>query len=325
MLSAIVQFYKQHGDNEPALRYLNQKRDVYKQAGNYLEEGNTLFEIGQLYGDSEQAAEAIKAYDAAVVSYREGRSQLNDYQNGYQVVANLLKIATAYGASQQKAIAVYEEALKLSLDSPTLIYNTHAIVSSLGQLYLEMKTDEGKAKATQLFESTLEVFRTRNAPGEADLRSTIGDVYRKVGDTAEARAAYDQALAIYRTKEFGSYRHTELLNKMGALAIEAKQQTSLADFFVSQADSARQAGDVQSQAFAFELAGIQYRGSREVEKAIGYFEQARALYHTAGRKTNEVTVLRTLATLYDSKGDKQKAKDLLRQANQLDPPLTPGP
>jgi tetratricopeptide (TPR) repeat protein len=188
-----------------------------------------------------------------------------------------------------------------------------------------MKTDEGKAKATQLFQSTLDTFRTRNIGSEAELKSTIGDVYRRVGDRVQARAAYDQALAIYRAKEFGSYRHTELLEKMGALAIEGNQKTSLGEFYVSQADSAGGAGDVPAEALAFELAGGYYRKSNEVQKAIDYFEQARERYHTASLKQREVSVLRTLASIYESKGDKPKAKELRKQADQLDPPPVTNP
>jgi tetratricopeptide (TPR) repeat protein len=196
-------------------------------------------------------------------------------------------------------------------------------VSSLGQLFLEMKTEEGNRKATQLFDSTIETLRARG--NEAELRSTIGDVYRKVGNKVEARASYDLALALYRTKEFGSYRHTEVLSKIGALEIEGRQQTSLGDFYLSQADSARQAGDVAAQALAFELAGGYYRKSNEVQKALGYFEQSQALYQTAGLKPRQVSVLRTLAGMYETKGDKQKARDLRRQADQLDPPPTSNP
>ena len=318
LLAAIAQFYKQHGDSDSAIRYLSQKREVYKQLGNGIEEGNTFYEIGTMYSDAEKTVDASKAFGEAFDSYRGSRDKLN--QNSHQVVANLLVIARNLAATdQQKSIAVYEEIMRICFATPNLIYNVVPAMQGLGEIYLEMKTEEGNAKARQLFQSTIDTYVAARSESEPDLRATVGDVYKKVGDKVQARAAYDRALAIYTAKEFGSYRHIEVLRKIGVLVTEGTEQT-LGTFYLKDAEAAGQAGDAARQALSLELAGSFYRDTSEGTKAYEYYEQSRALYHSAGLKSKEVTVLRTLASMYEIKGDKQKAKDLRRQADQLDPP-----
>ncbi|HEX6046148.1 MAG TPA: hypothetical protein VFZ22_16770 [Pyrinomonadaceae bacterium] len=320
LLSAIAQFYKQHGDTDSAVRYLSQKREVYNQLGNGIEEGNTFYEIGTMYNDADKTVDASKAFSDAFDSYRNSRDKLKDYQNSHQVVANLLVIARNLATTdQQKSIAVYEETIRISFASQLLIYNVIPAMQGLGELYLEMKTEEGNAKARQLFQTTIDAYVAVRSESEPDLRATVGDVYKKVGDKVQARAAYDRALAMYSTKEFGSYRHIEVLRKIGTLVTEGTEQT-LGTFYLKDADAARQAGDAARQALSLELAGGFYRDTSEGAKAFEYYEQARALYHSAGLKLKEVSLLRTLAMMYEIKGDKQKAKDLRRQADQLEPP-----
>ena len=322
LLSAFAQFYKQHGENEAAVEYLNQKRDVYKQDGNRIEEANTLFELGTLYNESNQTVDAGKAFDAAFVSYRDSGDQLKEYQSSYQVGANLLKIADHFAASdKQKAIGVYEETMRLSIGTPSLLYNISSVMQALGPLYLEMKTEEGNAKARKLFQTTIDTSAARKSDNEAEVRSIIGDVYKKVGDKANARASYDVALNLYDKKEFGSYRYTEVLRKIGALEIEGTPKT-LADFYVQESIAAGDTGNVRYQAVTTELTGYFYRESGDAAKAMLYLERSALLYHQADLKTREANILRTLALMYDTKGDKQKARDLRRQADLLDPAPT---
>ncbi len=319
LLAAIAQFYKQHGDVERAALYLKQKKDIYKQWRMPIQEGNTFFEIGMLYSEAEQMDQAGTAFDAAFVCYRENGDQLKAYQNSYQVGANLLKIAEHFAASdRQKAIAVYEETLRLSIATPSLLYNASTIMQALGQLFLEMKTEDGNARAGKLFESTIATSAARKSDNEADLRSTIGDVYKKAGDKVNARASYDVALNLYDKKEFASYRYNEVLRKIAALEIEGTQK-SLGDFYLQEAAAARQAGNVRFQAVLTELAGAFYRDSTDMPKAMNYLQEAANLYHQADLKTRQAFVLRSLAAIYDGT-DKQKARDLRRQADLLDPP-----
>jgi len=322
LLSAFAQFYKQHGENEAAVQYLNQKRDVYKQLGNRIEEANTLFEIGTLHNESNQSVKAGKAFDEAFVSYRDSGDQFKEYQSSYQVGANLLKIAEHFAASdKQKAIGVYEETMRLSIGTPSLLYNISSVMQALGPLYLEMKTEEGNAKARKLFQTTIDTSAARKSDNEAEVRSIIGDVYKKVGDKANARASYDLALNLYDKKEFGSYRYAEVLRKIGALEIEGTPKT-LADFYVQESIAAGDTGNVRYQAVTTELTGYFYRESGDAAKAMLYLERAALLYHQADLKTREANILRTLALMYDTKGDKQKARDLRRQADLLDPAPT---
>ena len=132
---------------------------------------NTLFEIGTLYSEAEQAVEAGKAFDAAFVRYRESADQLKEYPSSYTISTKLLRIADNFATSdKQKAIAIYEETLKLSIDNPSLIYSVNTVMQSLAQLYLEMKTEEGNAKARKVFQTVIDAYAARKTDNEADLR-----------------------------------------------------------------------------------------------------------------------------------------------------------
>ena len=314
--AAIAEFYKQNGDVERAVLYLNQKRDFYKQLGNRIEEGNTLLQIGTIYSEAAQTVEAVKAFDAAFLCYRDSGDQFRTHQTNYRIIENLMKIAAKLAASdKQKAIAVYEETMRLATTvGPSLTYSTNLIMQSLGLLFLEMKTEDGNARAKKLFESTIKSY----ADNEAELRLTIGDLYKTVGDKVNARASYNVGLDLYDKKEFGSPRYSEILRKIATVEI-AGTQKSVADFYLQEAAAAGQAGNTRFQAILTERAGFFYRDSNDTPKAMNYLQEAAVLYHQANLKTKQAYVLRSLAMMYDLT-DKQKAKELRRQADRLDPP-----
>jgi tetratricopeptide (TPR) repeat protein len=316
ILGLIATFYKDKDDKE-VLRYLTLKKEVYRQAGSSFEEGNTLFDIGSLY--PEQSAERVKAYDEALSAYRRIGERAQDSTTNSTVIVNLKKIADSYVKSdKEKAFAIYEELLDVAKLSPYgSTYTVTSVVKDAGAILLGMKSSEGNARAQRLFQKALDAFTGRAGNDTPELWATIGDVYKGAGDKHQARASYDRATKIYLgSDDVGTYRHTDVLKKIAELETGG---IKLSEFYLSEAEAARRAGDVTSQAIELQLAGIFYRDAKDEEQAMKYLEQARQLFNTIGLKKREATLLRVQANLYEKRNDKQKAGELRRLANQLNP------
>lgn len=320
----IAQYYKGK-DEEKVIQYLNQKRDAYKQAGDFFEEGNTLLEINVQYrtqkpdGTTRRLDDANKALDAALVAFRQVDMEKTQY---YSLSTNLMTIARNFaGSDKQKAIATYEEVL--TRDRDMSIYTVTSVITDAGKILLETKSPEGNSKAKEFFEKAA---ASRPREQQAEVRIAIGDVYQNAGDKKEARASYTQAATLFRGgNTFGTFRHVETLKKIAALDIGETPGRTIGDVFLSEAESARRANDVPLQALALQIAGLFYRDAKADQKALDTLQQARQLYKQASMKTREATILRVMANIYDVKKDDANAKELRRQAGLLGPQNEPLP
>ena len=323
-LSNIGDFYKNlKRDSAEAVKYYARKREVWSQAGNFIEAGNALVEIGSIQIESQDAKGAIESLDAARKAFDQIDPRTMDATGKpvrFQLTGTLVRIAQMYLAQdKQKAIATYEEALQIEMLAKEPTYSFGQIFQSEGRILLEMKTSESATKARQFFQKVLEYQRSRKSPeGEGSTLASIGDLYRSSGEKTEARAYYEQAREAY-SRGKSPYVQFELLIKMGQLEVET-QGTSLPDYYKGQAESARRSHDLFWLGTALNVLAQYYRDKKERQLALDYFDQARQVYHDMGETAQEINLLRSMSYLYSDMGNKQKADEFSKKANDLSRP-----
>jgi energy-coupling factor transporter ATP-binding protein EcfA2 len=317
-LSTIGDFYKDK-DFAESLRYYELKRQAWKNAGKPQEEGNASFEIGLMQYDKRNIAAAIEAFDSTLSAYQRIAEDKESALSRHQ---NLMRMAPIYAEQdKKKAIAIYEEALRLS-QVTNITYQTSEAVTAEGRLLLELKTDEGRTQAAQLFQRVLDQYQTRtDSEGQGSILISIGDLYVSFKQNDDARVYYDRALALGLAAK-KDRRLNDLLRKIGDLETAKQPGKSSLDYFLEVAKSAGESGNPLLKGIALQSAGF-YADStaRDKPKAIEYYEQAIAVFHEAGMKAEEADTLRSMSYVYEAMSNGAKATELRKKADELTRPL----
>jgi tetratricopeptide (TPR) repeat protein len=315
LLTTIAEFYKAKEDDAEAIKYHERKRDTWRAAGNFLEEGNTLYVIGNMQKDAHEDAAAASSFDDARAAYR--RVSEKERSKSYILSQNLIAIASFYlERDKQKAVSTYEEVLQVEMQQPSS-YQINQILQAEGGILLGLKTPEASSKARQLVEKILTYHQSKNnKDAEAVSLSAAGDLYASAGETGEARNYYDRVRAIYVAGK-NTYQLGILLKKIGGLEIAEHPETTLFDYYQREAESADRNGDLLLQAVALEAAAFAYKEKKENQKAIDYFERTLAAYHGMRLTSQEMNTLRNISFTYTDMGNKEKAEEFRKRADEL--------
>jgi len=319
LLTTIAEFYKGKDDAE-AIKYYRQERDSWRFFGDFLEEGNTLMVIGNMQKEAHDDAAAMSSFEDAREAYRriDQRGEKEGKGNRrYTLTSNLMAIASFYGErDKQKAVSTYEEALAVEM-LQTSSYTIQQILQAEGGILLGLKTPEGNSKAKQLFEKVAAFYQSKkNKDSEASSLSAAADLYADAGQLEEARNYYDRVANIYYAAT-STYQLSTVLKKMGELEVRKNPQATLLDFYQSTAVEAAQNKDPFTQGVALEAAAAFYRDKKENQKAIDYYERALAAYHEFRLTSQEIAVIRAIGFIYADMGNKTKAEELRKRADEL--------
>ncbi|MBC8029521.1 MAG: hypothetical protein H7Z16_05365 [Pyrinomonadaceae bacterium] len=312
----IGEFYKGKGETDAAIDYLSRKREIWRQAGKFVEEGNALLEIGKIQNEAKDFVAATSSFEAARRTYRQIDPDKEGPGEKYNKASNLLIIAGLYAEyDKEKAFEIYEEQLQREVLAKS-VYNIENILRLEGALLLNMKTEEATTRLRQLFQKVLDVYRReKNTEAEASVIVVMGDLYKNHGDKPEARRQYAQARSLYANNKHLSPL-LELLRKLGALDVEQNPGTSQVDYFLREAEAAGQARNMVLHGAYLEVAGSSYSFSDKA-KALDLYEGARVAYRGAGLESAESSVIATMSYVYSALGDKRKAEELRKLADEM--------
>jgi tetratricopeptide (TPR) repeat protein len=319
LLGTIAGFYRGKDDAE-AVKYYRRRSEAWRAAGDSLEEGNTLMIIGNIQKDAHDDAAAMNTFEDARVAFR--RIDLKSEKEGkgsrrYTLSQNLMTIAAFYAdRDKQKAVSTYEEALEVEMLQPST-YALQQILQAEGRILLELKTPEANNKARQLVEKIIAYYQSKKIKeAEATTLSAAGDLYGNAGQSAEARNYYDRVRAIYVANR-SVYQLITVMKKIGELEVAQNPQTTVLDYYLREVAAAEGNRDPFSQGVALEAAASFYREKKENQKTIEYYERALAAYHFGRLTSQEISVMRSMGYLYADMGNKVKAEELRKQADEL--------
>jgi tetratricopeptide (TPR) repeat protein len=320
LLTTIAEFYKGKDDDAEAIKYHKQRREAWRAAGDVLEEGNTLMVIGNMQKEAQDDAAAMSSFEDAREAYRRIDQRSEKEGKGsrrYTLTSNLMSIASFYRErDKQKAVSTYEEALAVEM-LQTSSYTIQQIVQAEGGILLGLKTAEANTQARQLFERVVAFYQgKKNKESEASTLSAAANLYADAGQMGEARNYFERVRAIYVAGK-NTYQLVSLIKRLGDLEVEQNPQTTVSDYYLREAESADRARDPLSLAAAFEATAAFHRDKKENQKAIEYYERALAAYHAVRLTSQEINIIRSMAGAYQDMGNKAKADELRKQADEL--------
>ncbi len=319
LLGTIATFYKGKDDVE-AMKYYGQRRDAWHKSGDFLEEGNTLMVIGNIQKDAHDDAAAMSSFEGAREAYRRIDQRSEKEGKGIRrstLSQNLMAIAAYYAErDKQMAVSTYEEALAVELLQANS-YSLQQILHAEGAILLGLKTPEANNKARELVEKIVAYYQGKKIKEtEASTLTAAADLYGDAGQIAEARSYYDRVRAIYFANK-SVYQLMMVLKKIGELEVAQNPQTTVLDYYLREVEAAERSRDPFSQGVALEAAASFYREKKENQKVIDYYERAMAAYHSGRLTSQEVSVMRSMGYLYSDMGNKVKAEELRKQADEL--------
>ena len=317
--SAIAEFYKDR-DVAEVIKYIRQKRATWRAAGDFLEEGNALFAIGTLQRDAKDNVAAMSSFEDAREAYRRIDQRSEKEGKGsrrYTLTSNLMAIASFYGEQdKQKAVSTYEEALAVEM-LQTSSYTIQQIVQAEGGILLGLKTAEANNQAKQLFERIVAFYQSKkNKESETSTLSAAANLFANAGQMGEARNYFERVRAIYVAGK-NTYQLISLIKRLGDLEVGQNPQTTVLDYYLREAESADRGRDPLSLGAALEAAAAFHRDKKENQKAIEYYERALAAYHAVRLTSQEINIIRSMAGAYQDMGNKAKADELRKQADEL--------
>ena len=320
LLTTIAEFYKGKDDDAEAIKYHKQRREAWRAAGDFLEEGNTLMVIGNMQKEAHDDAAAMSSFEDAREAYRRIDQRSEKEGKGsrrYTLTSNLMSIASFYRErDKQKAVSTYEEALAVEM-LQTSSYTIQQIVQAEGGILLGLKTAEANTQAEQLFQRVVAFYQgKKNKESEASTLSAAANLYADADQMEEAGNYFERVRAIYVAGK-NTYQLVSLIKRLGDLEVEQNPQTTVLDYYLREAESADRARDPLSLGAALEAAAAFHRDKKENQKAIEYYERALAAYHAVRLTSQEINIIRSMAGAYQDMGNKAKADELRKQADEL--------
>ena len=186
-----------------------------------------------------------------------------------------------------------------------------------GGILLGLQTAEANTQAEQLFQRVVAFYQgKKNKESEASTLSAAANLYADADQMEEAGNYFERVRAIYVAGK-NTYQLVSLIKRLGDLEVEQNPETTVVDYYLSEAESADEAGDPLSLGAALEAAAAFHRDKKENQKAIEYYERALAAYHAVRLTSQEINIIRSMAGAYQDMGNKAKADELRKQADEL--------
>jgi len=319
LLGTIAGFYKGKDDAE-AIKYYGQRREAWHTAGDFLEEGNALMVIGNIQKEAHDDAAATNSFESAREAYRRINQRNEKEAKGSRrstLSQNLMAIAAFYAErDKQKAVSTYEEALAVEMLQANS-YVLAQILQAEGAILLGLKTPDANNQVRELVEKIVAYYQSKKIKEtEASTLFAAANLYGDAGQSAEARSYYDRVRAMYLANK-SVYQLMTVLKKIGELEVAQNPQTTVLDYYLREVEAAESSRDPFSQGVALEAAASFYREKKENQRVIEYSERALAAYHAGRLTAQEISVMRSMGYLYADMGNKVKAEELRKQADEL--------
>ena len=182
-------------------------------------------------------------------------------------------------------------------------------------LYLQQNADAMRSAIEKHLEA-LQYWRAANdAKEESATLSTIGTVYKDVGEKQKALEYLNQGLQVARAAG-DKIGEAWALDGLGNVYQEFGDKKEAIGILEQALTLWRATGHRNGELNTLNNLGVTYYGLDEKQKMLEYFEQARAISHDLHNQSDEASLLNNLAAAYGSLGN--YAKDLELEAVALD-------
>ncbi|MTJ55490.1 CHAT domain-containing protein [Anabaena sp. UHCC 0253] len=297
-LTSIGTVYKDLGEKQQALTYLNQALELSRAEGYKKGEAVILNNIGIVYKDLGENQKALTYYNQALTLCR----AVSD-RGGEAVALNNIGLIYFNLGEKQQALTYYNQALTLYRavsdrgGEATTFNNIGAFYSSLGE----------KQQALTYYSQALPILRdVGDRQGEARTLNNIGLIYFNLGEGKQAVTYYKQALTLRRAVGDRGGEATTLINIGGVYSLLGGKQQAV--IYYNQALTLyRAVSDRGGEAAALNNIGFVYSSLGEKQQALTYYNQALTLRRAVGNREGEAATLGSIANVERDQGNLQQA------------------
>jgi tetratricopeptide (TPR) repeat protein len=169
-------------------------------------------------------------------------------------------------------------------------------------------------KAIEFYQQSLAITREiGDRGGEASSYNNLGNVYYSLGEYQKAIEFYQQSLAI--TREIGDRGgEGKSYNNLGIVYYSLGEYQKAIEFYQQSLAITREIGDRGGEAASYNNLGIVYRSLGEYQKAIEFYQQSLAILREIGDRGGEGNSYGNLGNVYNSLGEYQKAIEFHQQS-----------
>lgn len=163
----------------------------------------------------------------------------------------------------------------------------------------------------------LEKWQPEPTPAQkARISNDLGDLYRSSGQMKQARAYFEQALAICREVE-NRKEEGWALNNIGRIyANEGHKQQAL-EYYWESLDIHREVGGLGGESTVLTNIGWVYYDFGQMDKARDYYEQALKIRRTIGDVRGEGAALNSLGRVYANLQQREEAREYHEHALRI--------
>ena len=304
-LSTIGTVYKDVGEKQKALEYLNQGLQVARTTGDKIGEAWALDGLGNVYQEFGDKKQAVGTLEQALTLWR-----ATGHRNGELNTLNNLGV-TYYGLDEkQKMLEYFEQARAIShdlhnqSDEASLLNNLAAAHGSLGNY----------AKDLELETVALDIQRQRkDRDGQAIALNNMGYAYSILSQYQKAMDAYTEALTLEH--DLGARKREAItLNNMAWVYSAIGDKENAIKSYTRSAEISRQVDDSFHLGLTLGNLGANYAELHDYKNAVSFNEQALPLHRKSGNRNGEALTLNNMGLVSAQLGEREKAIDYYRQS-----------
>ena len=340
--------YRDQGDNEKAMQYLQQGMEIQAKHHLTLQQAFTVTSMANIYWDQGNIEESLRLYKDLVqknrnVGYAEGLSHsllrlserllsLNKPEVALPYLLESTTVLRQLGDRQQEAsvwskvATIYAEDPEKHPDSVEAWGRVRDIRRQTGDLAGELDALEGMARfyrqtdplnALENFESALELAK------KLDDRPKQGDLLNSMGITEWSRANYDEALELYEQaleifRELDDPIHTGLmLNSIGVTLKHLRRQDEARARLLEALEVNRQTGERLLEGHSLAALGDVCSELGNREEALEHYRGSLEIRREIDDRKGEGWMLHHLARVYASQGEQDEARDFSKRASAI--------
>ena len=290
--------------NSAIMKY-EQALRAWRVAGDRIEEGYILKQIGEIHYQLGRPAKALEYYNRALSLSRDLKKRELECETLGEIGRVLRHVGKNELARQRCT-----EALNLSRELGHRRGEAKALAGIGGVLYAQGE----RQKSIDYYRQALDIWSNlRDRPGQAQTLLEIGDSYGELNEEEKAAAAYNEALGFWRSS--GDRRGQVIaLSAIGYLASRSGRKQEALGAYNQAMVLLRAVGDPIAEAGIMNGIAYVYEELGEKDIALEYLGKAEKIYRWANYQRGQTAFLISAAQIYFTKRQFKKSLNLLQQA-----------
>jgi CHAT domain-containing protein/Tfp pilus assembly protein PilF len=292
-------------DKRKSIEKFHEALDLYRRAGDRIDESRTLNSIGEVYNSLGEMQKALEKYNEALpISRAVGDS------NGEAIILNNIGSVHQSMGEMQKALEKFNESLLLRRavgdrrGEAVTLNNIGGVYRSLGEIQ----------KALEKYNEALPLRRAvGDRRGEAITLNNIGAAYDTLGETQKALEKYNESLLLRRM--IGDRNgEAAALHNIGVVYWSLGEMQKALEKYNETLPLRRAVGDRNGEAITLSSIGLIYDSLGEMQKALEKYNESLLLRRAVGDRRGEAVTLNNIGSVYQLLGETQKALEKFNES-----------